>query len=100
MKRKQFLKLAGLTSLASTASISGFATTSDRRQAADLQLGLASYTLRKLSLEDVIKTAVRLNLKGIALKSMHMPLEASAEETKAAARAARCSPKELKSRKD
>ena len=58
---------------------------SDKRQAADLQLGLASYTLRKLSLEDVIKTAVRLNLKGIALKSMHMPLEASAEETKAAA---------------
>jgi inosose dehydratase len=85
MKRKQFLKLAGLTSIASTASITGFATASDRKQGADLQLGLASYTLRKLNLEEVIKTATRLNLKGIALKSMHMPLEASAEETKAAA---------------
>ena len=85
MKRKHFLKLAGLTSIASTASITGFATAPDRKQAVDLQLGLASYTLRKLSLEDVIKTATRLNLKGIALKSMHMPLEASAEETKAAA---------------
>lgn len=85
MKRNQFLKLAGLTSIAGMAVKPGFAAVKESAQAADLQLGLASYTLRKLSLEDVIKVATRLNLKGVALKSMHMPLEASPEQTKAAA---------------
>lgn len=86
MNRKHFLKLAGLTSVASLTTTGSFARTEDGKQAAtELQLGLASYTLRKLNLDDVIKTANRLGLKGVALKSMHMPLESSAEETKAAA---------------
>jgi inosose dehydratase len=88
MNRKHFLKLAGLTSIAGMTTTSSFAeqpAANKNRKAADLQLGLASYTLRTLKLDDVIKTAKRLDLKGIALKSMHMPLEASAEETKATA---------------
>lgn len=88
MNRKHFLKLAGLTSVAGMTTTGAFAHSVDTdksRKAVDLQLGLASYTLRTLKLDDVIKTAKRLNLNGIALKSMHMPIEASAEETKAAA---------------
>jgi inosose dehydratase len=88
MNRKHFLKLAGLTSIAgmtTTGSMANSAHTVKSRKAADLQLGLASYTLRTLKLDDVIKTAKRLNLNGVALKAMHMPLEASAEETKATA---------------
>ena len=88
MNRKHFLKLAGLTTtagLVSTAGISQPIEKAKGKKATDLQLGLASYTLRKLSLDDVIKVAQRLDLKGLALKSMHMPLEASAETIKATA---------------
>jgi sugar phosphate isomerase/epimerase len=49
------------------------------------ELGLASYTLRTLDIDGVIKTATRLGLKHIALKSMHMPLEAGADDIKAIA---------------
>jgi len=88
MNRKHFLKLAGLTSVAGMTSTLSFSQPVEKpknKKSAELQLGLASYTLRKLSLDDVIKVAQRLDLKGIALKSMHMPLEASADEIKAAA---------------
>lgn len=50
-----------------------------------LNIGLASYTLRTLKLDDVIKTTVRLGIGSIALKSMHLPLDASTEDIKAAA---------------
>ncbi len=43
-------------------------------------LGLASYTLRKFDLDQVIAMTQRLGLKRIALKSMHMPLNASDEQ--------------------
>jgi len=54
-------------------------------QGTDLRLGLASYTLRSFSLDDVIKISTRLGLNSIALKSMHLPLEAGADELKAMA---------------
>ncbi len=41
-----------------------------------LKLGLASYTLRTLSLDQTIETTARLDLTYLALKSMHMPLDA------------------------
>lgn len=44
------------------------------------RLGLASYTLRSFSLDQVIETMQRLHLKHVALKSMHLPLESSDEE--------------------
>ena len=42
-------------------------------------LGLASYSTRKLSLDDTLKIARRLGLKQICLKSYHLPLDASEE---------------------
>jgi len=47
-----------------------------------LTLGMASYTLRSFSLDEVIEMLVRLEIKHVALKSMHLPLDASDEEIK------------------
>ncbi|MES2795815.1 MAG: sugar phosphate isomerase/epimerase [Bacteroidota bacterium] len=44
-----------------------------------LKLGLASYTLREYSLDEVIKHCKRLNINQLALKSMHLPLDSSVE---------------------
>lgn len=79
MNRKQFL----LGSTAALVPSINFAKPAQKN--ATLTLGLASYTLRSLKLEDVLKTTSRLGLNEIALKSMHMPLEASADEIKATA---------------
>jgi len=82
MKRKEFLKAVGVTSaVALTPSIS-FA--KDQKPASTLQLGVASYTLRSLKLDDVIKNLNRLGIKNVAFKDMHLPLNSSDEELKAA----------------
>lgn len=85
--RGQFLKSAGLTATASLSALSGFATPASKITPVEtnLKLGLASYTLRKFSLDEVINISKRLALSAIALKSMHMPLESSAEEIKSMA---------------
>lgn len=81
MNRKDFL----LSSAVAFVPAINFAKASDQKPSSTFELGLASYTLRTLNIDDVIKTSVRLGLNSIALKSMHMPLEASAEEVKAIA---------------
>jgi inosose dehydratase len=86
--RSEFMKVAGLSGVATLAGISGFSENArpveeaKREEATDLTLGLASYTLRSFKLEDVIKISQRLGLGSIALKSMHMPLESSPEDIK------------------
>lgn len=45
-----------------------------------LELGLASYTLRSYSIDDVILYCNKLNIKHIVLKSMHLPLDSTAEK--------------------
>jgi sugar phosphate isomerase/epimerase len=86
ISRNQFLKTLGISATASFASIGSFAgqqaDTSSSPMATNLTLGLASYTLRKFNLDEVIKISKRLGLSSIALKSMHMPLESSAEDIK------------------
>jgi inosose dehydratase len=60
MNRKNFLKLAGLTTTVGLVSSAGLSQPIDKakgKKTTDLHLGLASYTLRKLSLDDVIKVA-------------------------------------------
>lgn len=85
--RNHFLKLLGLSATASFTSTAGFANMSGHagrqtKRDVDLKVGLASYTLRKFNLDEVISISRRLGLNSIALKSMHMPLESSAEEIK------------------
>lgn len=81
MKRSDFIRTIGISSAAVLAPNINFA--ADTKTT--FELGLASYTLRTLNIDGVIKTATRLGLNSIALKSMHMPLEATAEEVKAIA---------------
>lgn len=84
--RNQFLKLLGLSATAGLGTLSGVSAEQSKshgiQAASKLNLGLASYTLRKFNLDDVIKISKRLGLTSIALKSMHMPLESSAEDIK------------------
>ena len=85
--RKNFLKLMGVGTLAATSVTCKAAQTteSNNTSAHPLTLGLASYTLRKLSLDDALAVSKRLNLNYIALKSMHLPLDSSTSTIKATA---------------
>lgn len=76
--RKTFLKHLGITAL----SVPTF---SFQQKAASpkLTIGLASYTLRKYSVSQVIDICKRLNIKDIALKSFHLPLDASDNDIQA-----------------
>jgi len=49
------------------------------------KLGLASYTTRKLSLDETLTITQRLGLKYICLKSFHLPLESTPAEIAAVA---------------
>jgi sugar phosphate isomerase/epimerase len=44
---------------------------------ASLSLGIASYSFRNYDLDETIQMTRRLNIKHLALKSMHLPLETS-----------------------
>jgi sugar phosphate isomerase/epimerase len=55
-----------------------------KAMAVPFQLGIASYTFRKYSLEQSLEMAVRLNIRKMSLKSMHLPLESTAGEINAA----------------
>jgi len=45
--------------------------------------GIASYAFRNQSLDEVILCAQKVNVKKLALKSMHLPLDSTAEQIKA-----------------
>ena len=86
--RNEFLKLVGL-GFSGAAFLSSRSYASARStivpQAETLTLGLASYTFHKFGLDETIKMAQRVGLTNIALKSMHLPLDSSPQEIKAAA---------------
>ena len=84
--RNEFLKLMSLSAVGvATISPTLAAASSVRRPAAEgLTLGLASYTFHKFGLDEAISMAQRVGLENIALKSMHLPLDSSAQEIKAA----------------
>ena len=50
----------------------------------NFNVGVASYSFRKLSLEDTIKALKRLNLRYISIKDFHLPLSSSTAERQAA----------------
>ncbi|NJB72294.1 sugar phosphate isomerase/epimerase [Saonia flava] len=80
--RKNFIKTLGLGVVA--AGTSSFSKTKKTEKSItndhELTVGLASYTLRKYSLDEVIEIAQRLDIKDVAFKSFHLPYEASDEE--------------------
>ena len=85
--RKNFLRLMGVGTLAATSVTCKAAQAATASSAAKhpLTLGLASYTLRELSLDETLAVCNRLGIKAIALKSMHLPLDSSPEQIRAAA---------------
>ena len=88
VSRKDFLRLLGLGTAAATvpasSSLATAVTAHQLESDHELTLGLASYTLRSLSLDEALKVAKRLNLNHIALKSMHLPLDSSPAQIKEA----------------
>ncbi len=50
----------------------------------DFKVGIASYSFRKMSLEDTIKALKRLDLHYISIKDFHLPLNSSTAERHAA----------------
>ena len=82
ISRKSFIQLFGASVAGSPFLINSRLTGQSFKPAADLsaQLGLASYTLRSFSLDEVIDTLKKLSIKHVALKSMHMPLESSDDD--------------------
>jgi len=81
--RRQFLQGIGLAAVfSSCATKRGFAqmlgaAVAGTKGAKRLKLGLASYSLRKFNLDEVLAMTKRVGLKYIALKSFHLPLDSS-----------------------
>jgi inosose dehydratase len=81
MKRNHFIKALGLSPLA--LSINPTENQTYKTQTAPthkLKIGLASYTLRKYSLDELIEIMLRLDIKDVCLKSFHLPYEATDEQ--------------------
>jgi inosose dehydratase len=86
VSRRRFLCTAGVAAAASavTAHSTAAPLVSEPKKI-PFELGLASYTTRQFSLDETIAMAVRLGLKNLCLKSMHLPMDSTAEECAAAA---------------
>lgn len=76
--RKTFLKHLGITALSVPAL-----SFQQKEASPKLIIGLASYTLRKYSVSQLIDICKRLNLKEVALKNFHLPLDATDSEIQA-----------------
>jgi inosose dehydratase len=92
--RREFVKAASLGAASVAGGLGGFAmrtATAEERASGSLKgkipfrLGLASYSLRKFSLEESLAMANRVGLKYICLKSFHLPLDSSPEDIAKAA---------------
>ncbi len=91
--RRQFLQVAAAATTfpaISSLAIATPAVAAESQEPAStrkrpLRLALASYTLRNFKLPETIAMTVRVGLDAICLKSMHLPLDASAEQIQTAA---------------
>ncbi len=83
--RRKFLKLSAATGAATLIQFKGSAKQAEDHHA-KLNLGLASYSLRKFSQEQTIAMTKRVGLDFLCFKSMHLPMDASQEELKSSAK--------------
>lgn len=90
--RRQFLKasLVGSATFAAAASfprsVAAALTKPMKDQFAGLKIGMASYSLRKFSLDEAIAMTRQAGVKYITLKDMHLPMKSTREEREAAHR--------------
>ncbi len=80
--RRNFLKLSGAGMAAfALPGIATSAPVADKKPGKfPVRLGLASYTLRKMSLEDALAVCRRMDIKYISLKDFHLKLNATDAE--------------------
>lgn len=80
--RRNFLKLSGMGMAAvALPGISQSAPAPAKKEKSlPIRLGLASYTLRKMNLDDALAVCQRLGIKHISLKDFHLKLNASDAE--------------------
>ncbi|MGD0782062.1 MAG: sugar phosphate isomerase/epimerase [Candidatus Aminicenantales bacterium] len=91
IKRREFLNTVGLAAGAASV-LRGEAVRAEWRAGAGeiaapsgLRLGMASYTFRAFSLDETMAMTRRLGLRRLSVKSVHLPLESSIGEIRAAA---------------
>jgi inosose dehydratase len=93
MKRVQSRREFLTATAAGTAAVFATVNASSPRQAAlaaatgqspKFELGLASYTLRKFSLDQALQMTTRVGLKHIALKDVHLAMNSTPEQIKEA----------------
>ena len=89
ISRKNFLKAVGIAGAGLMVNPLPSEAHPSVASSHSFELGLASYTFRKLSLEQTIEYAKKLGVINLALKSMHMPLDASPEEIQRIAKTVR-----------
>jgi sugar phosphate isomerase/epimerase len=86
--RRNFIKLSGLGVLAT--AIPGISVAGESavpiKESKPVQLGLASYTLRKMNLDDALAVCRKLGISNISLKEFHLKLTSSDAEIAEAVR--------------
>jgi inosose dehydratase len=84
--RRDFLKLAGLTTLSASFPVSNLLAlekgAEKRLIPVPFELGMASYTFRAFTLDQAIEMTKRLAIKRITLKDMHLPLDSTSQQIK------------------
>jgi len=81
-KRRTFLKAAGVGMTAAAMPIIGYPAISSKNHSktkTDIQLGIASYSLREFPTEQALDMTLRCGIHRITFKSMHLPLDSSEE---------------------
>ncbi len=83
--RRNFLKTAGFGAVTLTGlgvSNRAFAGKSFNHASenSDVEIGVATYSMRKLTIDQVVDGMKTMQLKKLSIKSMHLPLEASNEQ--------------------
>lgn len=82
--RREFLKLAGLAVAAGSLPVAAVAANSGSEtlspKTIPFDLGMASYTFRKFTLDQALEMTKQLDLKKITLKDMHLPMNTTASE--------------------
>lgn len=88
--RRGFLQTASAAAALTTAGVLGArpVLAKDSPKKVPFQLGLASYTTRKFTLDETIAVSKRLALKKLCLKSFHLPMDATVEMCREAAKKA------------
>ncbi|MHC4762405.1 MAG: twin-arginine translocation signal domain-containing protein [Planctomycetota bacterium] len=90
--RRQFLQAAGIGAAVSLAQVNCALAQKHKKAEKNLpestpagvrqfELGLASFSFRKFSLDETLAITQKLGLKYICLKSFHLPLESKKSQT-------------------